>query len=81
MLTSINTATDWYEEEHTPPFDYCIIDLARRQSINLEGVCKVTVSFLRDPLTAERLYTKNIERLQGATHGQSEQLDLSDPIF
>jgi len=79
MLATITTATDYYEEAFEPPFEYHIVALAKRMGINLEGVCKISVSFLRDPLTAERLYTKNIERLTEATLGQSEQLDLGNP--
>jgi len=79
VLDDISLGDCYYEESHVPPFDSKITKIAAALGgISLEGVCKVTVSFVRDPLTAKVCMRRSQASLEDAS--RAESADLFDNI-
>jgi len=58
-MDSMSVSDEYYETSWVPPFEREALKIANALGINLEGVCKVVVYFVRDPLDKRVLHAKN----------------------
>lgn len=59
MMQTMNVGDEYYEVSWTPPFEPVEIRLAQLLNVSLAGVCKIVVSFVRDPLDRSVLHAKS----------------------
>jgi len=79
MLTSMNVGDEYYEVKFTKPLnDREVVKVARALDVNLDGVCMVVVSFVREPLTAKVLSTKDYLPSREALDDQQRIFDCDD---
>jgi len=78
MLTSMNVGDEFYEVEFRPPFEREALKVARALNVSLGGVCKVSVSFVRDPLDNEVLRSKSQARRALDDSSNESQLECLD---
>lgn len=77
MLNEIWVSDNYYTVEEIPPFSREVIKVAALLDVNLDGVCKVSVSFLRDDLTAQKLHLSSpVSRAIDAKHSREVQHSL-----
>jgi len=72
VLESYNVGDEYLEQSFTPPFEREVVKIARILDVNLEGVRKVIVSFVRDPLTAANCIRKSQASLEDASRAANQ---------
>jgi len=76
MMREWTVDSDYLEILFTPPFERTEVRLCELLELNMDGVCKITVSLLRRPLDADRLQREAQASLEEATHVESQQHGL-----
>lgn len=78
MMQTMNVGDEYYEVSFTPPFEPVELRLAKLLNVSLAGVCKVTVSFLRDPLDRDVLHAKLARTRELERYSEPELFQCSD---